>query len=416
VSGAGAPDKSYQGNPGRAAKDWPSAVIGGAWRTGVLGMRALYRRGVQASCFDTGTKYEGFRSKYGAGYSCPNPDTDADAWVEFMIKLAGRMNGRPVLIPSSDQYVSAISTHEAALAPYYILSPGLRMQGLLATKETQYQLAADHGMPMPRTQYVHSADDVIAFSRDAVFPCLLKPIHFRQWQAFPDGHPLSHEKIAIANNPEELVNHWKLASAIDPNVLLQEIIEGRDTAKRYYVSVYDRGGRRVANALFRELRCHPVEFGPPTVSEPVVDEETDAICDNFLRSVGYSGICEIELKRDSRDGKMKLIEVNPRLTGGGDAAPHAGVETCWLHYLDMIGQSVTPVRPNGIDFRHIILRSDARAIMPYVRAGLASWGDIARSYRAPRAFFDVDGDDWRYSLETFYRASRSFVGSLIRKK
>ena len=35
---------------------------------------------------------------------------------------------------------------------------------------------------------------------------------------------------------------------------------------------------------------------------------------------------------------MKLIEANPRLSGGGDAAPYAGVDLCWIHYLDLIGR------------------------------------------------------------------------------
>ena len=62
------------------------------------------------------------------------------------------------------------------------------------------------------------------------------------------------------------------------------------------------------------------------------------------------------MKWDSRDGRVKLIEANPRLSGGGDAAPYAGVDLCWLHYLDLIGQPVTQWRPIARDFRHVVLR------------------------------------------------------------
>jgi predicted ATP-grasp superfamily ATP-dependent carboligase len=197
-------------------------------------------------------------------------------------------------------------------------------------------------------------------------------------------------------------------------VIAQEIIQGPDTAKRVYLACYDSGSRRIANAMFRELRCNPLGFGPATVSEPVVDPETDEICDAFLRSVRYSGICEIEMKRDTRDGRAKMIEANPRLSGGGDAAPYAGVDLCWIHYLDLIGKNPTPVAPNGRDFRHIDLRSDVGAIFAYRRAGLISWGDVIRSYRSPRAFFDFDTNDWRYSAETIYRMARSAARELVR--
>jgi D-aspartate ligase len=133
-----------------------------------------------------------------------------------------------------------------------------------------------------------------------------------------------------------------------------------------------------------------------------------------LRKAGYSGICEIETKRDSRDGRVKLIEVNPRLTGGGDAAPYAGVDLCWIHYLDLIGKEPSPVRPNDRDFRHIDLRSDVGAIFAYRRAGLISWKEIIGSYKPPRKFVDFDAHDWRYSAETLYRMARSTVRELIR--
>ncbi len=332
-----------------------------------------------------------------------------------MVALARTMSDKPVLISSSDQYVSAIADHASKLAEHYVLSPGATLQGLLATKQTQYELAARHGMPMPRTAFVSSEEQVAAFAKGADFPCLMKPKHFREWQAFPAGHPLAYTKVAIAETADRLVHNWRMAAAVNPNVILQEIIRGPDTDKRVYLSCYDSHSRRIANAMFRELRCDPVGFGPATVSEPVVDLETDDVCDRFLRAIGYAGVCEIEMKRDSRDGQVKLIEANPRLSGGGDAAPYAGVDLCWLHYLDMIGRQVTAVAPDGRDFRHVVLRPDLSTVIAYRRAHLISWRDILRSYKPPLAFFDLDPRDWRYSAETLYVASRAALGSLFRR-
>jgi predicted ATP-grasp superfamily ATP-dependent carboligase len=400
-------------NPERAAADWPSAVIAGAYRTGVLGVRSLARRGVRATSFDSDGGLPGFRSVYGRAHLCPDPDTDPAGWVEFMIELSGQLGDKPVLIPSADQFVSAIAAHASALAPHYIMSPGVQLQGLLATKETQYDLAAKHGMPLPRTRFVRSLEEVTTFANEAEFPCLLKPIHFREWRAFPEGHPLSYAKIAIAQTPAELVQSWQLAAAVNRNTIAQEIILGGDTEKRVYLGCYDASGRRIANAMFRELRCNPLQFGPASVTEPVADPETDEVCDSFLRSLGYAGICEIEMKRDFRDGRVKMIEANPRLTGGGDAAPYAGVDLCWLHYLDLIGERVSPVTATGEKFRHIDLRSDVGAIFAYRRAGLISWREVVDSYRGPLKFFDFEPRDWRYSAETAYRMARALARELI---
>jgi len=398
----------------RADAHRPPAVIAGAWRTGVLGMRSLARRGVRASCFDCNSSYDGFHSPYGPGFVCPDPDSDPGAWVAFMIELAGRMGGKPVLIASADQFVSAIAAHASELADHYVLSPGARLQGALANKDTQYALAATHGMPRPGTWCVNSLDDINAVARDARFPCLLKPTHFREWRRLPPHHPFYDTKVALASSADELVAHWRLVSETTPTVIAQEIILGPDTSKRVYMSCYSGQGRRIGSALVRPLRCDPLGLGPATISEPVDDPEADEICDHFLRSVGYSGICEIEVKRDARDGRVKLIEVNPRLSGNGDAAQYAGVDLCWLHYLDMIGEDARPVARNGRDFRHVVLRADPVAIIRYHRAGLVSWAGVLRSYKRPLAFFDLDGRDLRYSLETFYRVIRSIVRELLR--
>jgi len=130
--------------------------------------------------------------------------------------------------------------------------------------------------------------------------------------------------------------------------------------------------------------------------------------------MGYSGLCEIEVKRDTRDGRVKLIEANPRLTGGGDAATYAGVDLCWLHYLDLIGCPVLPVSASRDQFHHIVLRADARAVPAYLRAGAITWREVLRSYRGPKAYFDLDWRDWRYSLETLYLAGGALSSRLVR--
>jgi D-aspartate ligase len=401
------------GNPSKAEAHWPPAVIAGAFQTGVLGVRSLKRRGVQAICFDSNPQYAGFRSVYGPARLCPNPDRQPEEWVRFMLDLAATMPERPALISSSDQFVTAIAAHEDVLRDHYILSPGSHLQGLLADKQTQYDLAAKHGMPMPRTDHATCEDQVVRFAKDARFPCLLKPTHFRQWQEFPSGHPLSFQKVAIARDGEQLVDLYRLAVAVNPRVILQEIIEGQDTDKRVYLSCYDSRGDRIGHAMFRELRCDPVGFGPASISEPVVDPETDAVCDTFLRSIGYVGICEIEMKWDANDRRVKLIEANPRLSGGGDAAPYAGVDLCWIHYLDLIGRRVAPVAPRNGDFRHIVVRSDGRTLPAYWKRGLISWQDVRHSFQPPLAFYDLDPRDWRYSLETLLVAGRAFVSEVL---
>ncbi len=403
-------------NPERAGSDWPAVVIAGAYQTGVVSVRNLKRRGVNAVFFDCEASFPGFRSVYGPARLCPDPDVEPGAWVEFMLALAREFQQPPALIASSDRFVTAMARSAPALDGPFRLSPGLRLQGQLADKRTQYRLAAEHGLPLPQTHFIASPDELRARAGSLRYPCLVKPGHFREWQRLPARHPLRNRKVAIAESPDALIGQYERVRPVTPEVIVQEIIQGADTDKRVYLCCFDAGGRRIASAMFRELRCDPVGFGPASVSEPVDDAEVAQLCDDFMRRIGYSGICEFEMKRDSRDSSLRLIEANPRLSGGGDAAPYAGVDTCWLHYLDLIGVPVDPVEARGGEFRHIVLRADARAIPAYLRAGLTTWRAVRQSYRRPRAYFDLDWHDWRYSIGTLRIVATQLIRGLFSGK
>lgn len=333
-----------------------------------------------------------------------------------MMELSEEIGEPAILIPSSDKYVTAMAKFQDSLKDSFRLSPGLRTQGLLADKQTQYKLAMEHGMPMPVTGMVGNIEEISALGEKLEFPCVIKPWHFREWERLPAGHPLLNQKVSVLQSKEELVRCYESVSDVTPDVIVQEVIEGPDTNKRVYLSCYNNKSERIANAMFRELRCVPIGFGPASVSEPVQDDEADRICDEFLQRIGYVGICEIEVKRDSRDGNIKLIEANPRLSGGGDAAPYAGVDLVWIHYQDMIGMSVDPVTPSKRHFKHIVFREEATAIPVYMRAGLLSWRALARSYKPPLAFFDIDLRDWRVTLETILVFLRTIVINIFRRK
>jgi len=405
-----------QPNPKRASPGWPPVVVAGGFQTGVVLMRNLVRRGLRVFCVEWFREQPCFRSVYGTTFECPNPDEKPAEWLEFMIGLSGRIGGKPVLIPSADQFVTAIARYAAELEPHFQFCQGAAaVQGLLATKERQYDLANDHGLPVPRTRFVSCAADLADFASTARFPCLFKPLHAREWTQLPAGHPFLGSKLVLAASPEELIEKYQMVAGLNPELVVQEVIEGPDNAKLVYLSCYGRDGRRIGACMVRELRTCPIYFGSASVVEPVSDPEADRLCDGFLRGVGYAGICEIELKRDTRDGRIKMIEANPRYSVTADAAPYAGVDLGWLHYLDIIGQPVAFVTHHGRDFRHVVLLREFTAFRSYRRAGLLPWRELIRSYRRPVAFFDFDLRDWRVTAETVDLLLRLAFGPPIRK-
>ena len=403
-------------NPVRAEPDWPPVVVAGAFQTGIVLMRNLQRRGLRVYAFDCTPGQPGFSSVYGKTYLCPNPDDQPEAWVGFMVSLAREIGGKPVLIPSADQFVSAISEHADQLSPYFnFLRAASSTQALLATKQRQYDIASSHGLPTARTRFVRSGEELQEFASSARFPCLIKPLHCREWERLPAGHPLLGQKLVLAASQKELMEQYNSVAAHTPQVVVQEVIEGPDTAKLCYISCYSRTGKLLGSCLVRQVRTDPIYFGSASIVESTVDPEAHALSDGFLREIEYAGLCELELKRDSRDGQLKLIEANPRYSVTSDAAPPAGVDIGWLHYLDLIGVDVQPVQQNSAHYRHIVLLRDFKTFRSYLKAGLLSWGEFFRSYRRPVYFFDLDWRDWRVTWTTVVNLAKILFVPYVRR-
>ena len=403
-------------NPLKAQPGWPSAVVLGGYYTGVNLVRYLVRRGVTAYCLDNDRSRQAFRSVYGKTLQCPDPDRQPAEWLAFMLDLARKVGGKPVLIPSADAFVSAMARHAEELGSAYVFCrDSVALQGILATKRRQYDLAVEHGMPIPRTRFAHSPEEVIEFGSGAQFPCVIKPVRSYDWWNVPRGHLLANRKVVVTTSVGDLKAKYDIVAKVNPEVVVQEVIEGPDTAKLVYLSCYSTDRRRIARCLLRELRTAPIYNGNASIVEPVEDAETDSICDRFLQSIGYSGLCEIELKRDSRDGRVKMIEANPRYTGTSDAAPYAGVDLGWLHYLDLIGQRVELVTQSDRHFRHIVLIWDFSTLGNYHRAGLLTWREIIRTYRRPVYFFDFDPRNWRVAAGTLITLVKLIIGRPIRR-
>jgi len=399
-----------------AHSGWPPAVVASVFQTGLNLMRDLEQKGIRVAGVDCNPENPGFRSRYGQSFLCPNPDKEPDAWLDFMLSLAEALGEKPVLIAASDIFVSAIGKHTERLDEHFILSKtGCRLQASLGTKEVQYALAREHGMPSPQAAYIQSADELEQFCRQARFPVLLKPRQPREWEALPEGSPLRGHKAVSAQSAEELIALYSHLDGVVPDAVAQEEIVGPDSAKYCYLSVYATDGQRLGACVVHELRAYPLMYGCATIVEPVVDEEIDQVCHRFLSSVGYVGIGEIEVKRDIRDGRVLLIEVNPRFSGTGDSAKYTGVETGYLHYLDLIGQKPAPVSATRFDFRHVMLRNELTAFPKYLEAGLIGWGEWFHSLRRPIKYFDFDLSDFSNARISGMAGARGFVAGLLRK-
>ncbi len=145
--------------------------------------------------------------------------------------------------------------------------------------------------------------------------------------------------------------------------MVQELVPGGDEELYSLGSYLREDGEPLGLFSGRKLEQVPPLVGTCRVGEAVwVQEVVDAGL-RFLRALGYHGISQVEFKRDPRDGRFKLMEINPRLWQWHGLAAACGVDIPLIAYRDLTGESVAPASMNGSGKRWAIIahaRREAR--------------------------------------------------------
>ena len=152
--------------------------------------------------------------------------------------------------------------------------------------------------------------------------------------------------------------------------------------------------------MARRRRQYPIDFGyTSTYVETITLPEIDDTASRFLASLDYSGLVEIEFKRDTRDGTYKILDVNARAWTWISLGAAAGVDFPVMQWRLAVGEKVPPVtaRPGA---SWIYFPRDLVASVQEMIAGTISPLDYLRSlhWSSASAVFAWD-DPWPATLD-----------------
>ena len=231
-----------------------------------------------------------------------------------------------LLIATSDLYVKMVMEEKSLLEKYYVFNyPSINIVNNLLVKENFYQTYKNMGLDMPKTHiYKCNQNDDINKIKEYFkeYPIIIKP---------SDGVEYHHleetlDKVYKVKTEEELERTiLKIEKAgYNSNLIIQEFIPGDDSA--LFDSIFYVGKNKKAQiATFAQIGLQertPTGIGNCTVlvngyDEHGYKEELIYKLKEFLERIGYQGFCEFDMKYDSRDGKYKVLEINPRQSRSG---------------------------------------------------------------------------------------------------
>jgi D-aspartate ligase len=111
----------------------------------------------------------------------------------------------------------------------------------------------------------------------------------------------------------------------------------------------------------------------------------------LLTAIRYTGLVEVEFKRDWRDGQFKLLDLNPRVWGWHTVGNRAGVDFSYLLWLLMCGEPISETQAHpGV--RWVRMSTDFPIAALEILRGRLSVRDYLHSLRGPieSAIFTID--------------------------
>jgi D-aspartate ligase len=328
----GAPTVRAESRPGGAV------VVGGDFN-GLGIVRSLGRRGIPVCVIDDERSIARF-SRY-CTHHLRVPDLrDHGRTVDAVMDAGARLGlDGWVLYPTRDETVAAFAKARYRLAERFrVPVPEWSVTRWAWDKRNTHELAAQLGIPAPRTWYVEGPEQAAAL--DAEGPFAVKPAikeHFIY---------ATKVKAWRADTRAQLVERVRQAAELcgPGEVMVQELIPG-DGTRQFSFCAFFKNGRAVGSMTARRLRQHPPEFGrASTYVETVEEPEVEALALRLLRGMGYYGLAEVEFKQDPRDGRFKVLDVNARTWGYHTLGRAAGVDFPALLFADQAGDRVSACR------------------------------------------------------------------------
>jgi D-aspartate ligase len=343
----------------------PAVVVDVGWVNGLAAIRSLGRAGVRVLALDHRQSALGFRSRYAEPVLCPDPQ-DEDAFVSFLAEL--ELDAPAPVFPTHDEPLNAIARGADRLGDRFLFPfPRWKVLSRIQSKRSQLEAAEQAGIAVPHWIAPGSAPEARAAADELGYPVLVKP-------SSTEGFKRRFGRQAFrCEDADDTERAYVDAEEYEP--LVQEVVPGGDDALYTLGSYLAQDGKALGTFCGRKLRQTPPGVGTCRVGEAVWVEEVVEVGLKLLRALEHTGLSQVEFKRDSRDGTLKLMEVNPRLWQWHGLASACGVDLPRIAYEDLTGERPAPVSMNGRRRRWAITlmpgESPAPQRPPYVDAVFA---------------------------------------------
>lgn len=303
----------------------PGAIVTRARRGNSLNaIRSLGKKGIRVVAIDSIKNSPGFHSKYAAkALLCPDGSSDLDAYVQFLRETC-RDENCPVILPMDEVSAYVLSKYGSEFPEAANINgsrPNYEQMEMVQDREKLLSLAKELNVPTPR-YFMPTTDmkDTCGIKG----PWVLKPkrsLVIRDNKVMQAGVRYALDVTELNKIANEMATHGQ-------DTIIQEYIPGEGYG---FFALYNKGEIR-AKFQHHRLRETPYMGGAASYRESVNIPELEREGSKIPERLRWHGPLMVEFRRDERDGRFKLMEINPRFWGSLSLAICSGVDFPYLFY------------------------------------------------------------------------------------
>jgi D-aspartate ligase len=339
------------------------------------------------------------------------------AELAFYLQLGEELGGQAVIFPTGDVNLKFLSAHEDQLSPTYrfLIAPRDLLSKIISKREFPI-LARKLGLPLPTTVMPADENDLRALAPSLRYPVVIKPEFTYLWRtsAARDAG-LRYKKLIAVEDETELFSVYRKLAETEPRMIVQEMIQGPDENHISYGALIDHQGRTRGEFASRKPRLAPAHFGLGACMESVRADDVIEQGRFVLSQLGYRGIASVQFKRDERDGRLYLMEINVRFPLWCGLAYACGLDYPFYYYLSCIGEDYEPASSYKVGKLWVNFADDWNSMKTtYSKDGTWSWPRWVASLARTRVWSLFAADDPVPSWVGFRRFVRRTLTSFGR--
>jgi biotin carboxylase len=246
------------------------------------------------------------------------------------------------IFPSFDPHVYVFSKNKERFQRIGVLIPVPDYEIVLIPldKYRTIRAAQEVGFPCPKTYLPESDDDLRRIVDDVGFPLVIKP----RFTAGGRG-------TEVVKDLPALLEKTRLIRRNHGPAMIQEYIAAKREARASFNLVVDKNGE-LKTAFSATVRRGSLRLvaATATVIEPCEPHPYVTHATSLLRHCRWWGGATVQSRIDSRDGRPKLMEINPRLGIGLWQRTELGINEPWMCLKIAKGEEVEAVKnyPLGV--------------------------------------------------------------------